>query len=533
METIETDVLIIGGGGAAGMAAVEAAKYGLRVTLVDKGRFSRSGSTPVAATGVSMPLAEGDSPELHFKDVLRVGEDLCDRPAALACVEDAIDVLRQMEEIGVPIRKTRDGSYYQVTQAMGHSMPRNVRFDFERGDPMLILRREAAHRGVTIVDFVMIAQILTSGGRAIGALGLDRKGNWIRFLSRAVILGAGSATALYPHSSSSLQTTGDAVALALDAGARVIDMEFVELTLVPVVDGVTMSTGGIGVMVSVGAAYLNNRGERFMEKIDPVKKEAAPRYKVVRAVYKEIQEGRGPVICDLSDVPTEVVKNQGTGNLALMHKRHAAGLGTLKKQFEWGIAIHRLLGGSRIDAVGATDVPGLYAIGESAGGVHGAARLAGQAVLDCLVFGMRAGRAACKFAAEAEIPRNGDYGIPSEPAAGAMQAEELVDQVRAIMGSYVSVVRNAEGLRTAVRRLEDLVASGASPVSDNPWRPWEARNLALNALLIARAALAREESRGGHFREDFPVRDDARWVRHIGFSRQDGEIKMELVDVQG
>lgn len=520
------------------MAAVEAAKYGLKVTLVDKGKFSRSGSTPVAASAFSSPRGAGDSEELFFADILRVGEDLCDQNLAAVCVEESLGMCQKLESLGVPLEKTPDGNLH-ISRAMGHSLPREVHFGFEISDPLAVLRREAAQRGVRIIDFVMITEILTANGRAVGAIGLDRQGNVLRFLARAVIIGAGSATALYPRSSAIFNTTGDAVALGLNAGTTVVDLEFVELTLVPVLDGTVLTTGGIGTMVRTGAAYLNNRGERFMEKIDPVKKEAAPRYQVVRALYQEIKEGRGPVICDLSSVPPEVAQGPSMGNIVLIHKRAAAGLGATRQQFEWGIAIHRLLGGNRINADASTSVPGLYAIGESAGGVHGAGRLAGMAVLDCLVFGTRAGRAACQFAAETDPP-GPDQAMPTElsqpgrtSVRPGMSADDLIAQVQDTMGEYVSVVRDGAGLTTAVGKLEEILATSADVVSDNPWRPFEARNLALNAYLISRAALTRCESRGGHVREDFPARDDANWLKHIGFTRRDGAIKMDYVPVRG
>ncbi|MDP2645153.1 MAG: FAD-dependent oxidoreductase [Desulfobacterales bacterium] len=541
MKTVSTDILVIGGGAAAGMAAFEAAKYGLDVTLVDKGRFSRSGSTPVAASAFSVPLSAGDGQKEQLKDMLRVGENLCDQDLAGACVADSFRILEELDQMGVPLQKDSQGKPY-VTQAMGHSMPRNVHFDYDISDPMRILRRQCLHRGVHVHEFVMIIRILTADGRAVGALGLDRQGNLIQFLSRAVILGAGSATALYPHASASLQTTGDAVALALEAGAQVVDMEFVELTLVPKVKGQVVSTGGIGTMVRSGASYLNNRGERFMEKIDPVKKEAAPRYKVVRAVYREISEGRGPVICDFSKVPTRVIDGAGKGNIFLNHKREALGLGTGISQFEWAIAIHRLLGGSRITAEGATDVPGLFAAGESAGGVHGAARLAGHAVLDCFVFGSRAGRSACKFAVHEKPPASA--GPPADrsaigtgrrkAASGAnLEAEILIEKIQDIMVTHVSVVRNARSLETAVKKIEALLSMETEKiVSDHPWKPWEARNLLVNAYLVSRAALTREESRGGHFREDYPEHDDKKWLKHIGFFKKDGTIEMVFSPVR-
>ncbi len=531
MKELTTDVLIIGGGGAAGCAAVEAAKYGVTVTLMDKGRFGRSGSTPVSASAFSAPLGLGgkpDSPEQHLQDVLRVSEGLCDIPLVKACIGDAPQILSFLEDIGVPLQKDAAGNYHQ-SRAMGHSVPRNITFDYQISDPMTVLRREAAHRGVFILDGVMATKLLRQGGGVSGVIGLSSTGEMVVVKAKAVILAAGSATMLYPYRSAIFPTTGDAVALAAEAGAELVDLEFAELTLIPVVNGVAVSTGGIGTMVRSGARYLNRLGERFMEKWDPVHLEAAPRYKVVRALYEEISQGRGPVTCNLEQVEQNVLDGPGHGNLALVHKRRAAGIGTVHSSFAWGIAIHRLLGGCSTDETTATTVKGLFAAGESAGGVHGAARLAGQAVLEFLTMGARAGKHAARLARQVSQAEPDREAIQQEEQRwqqiaenrGGVSPRKVIQEVQEIMGSYVSVSREGKGLQTAVQRLEEIVHEDVPRIGGKKLREaMEAANLSKTGWLVARAALERRESRGSHWRADYPERDDSQWLTHIAFRRE-------------
>jgi succinate dehydrogenase/fumarate reductase flavoprotein subunit len=275
-----------------------------------------------------------------------------------------------------------------------------------------------------------------------------------------------------------------------------------------------------------------------MEKWDPVHLEAAPRYKVVRALYEEISQGRGPVTCNLEQVAQSILDGPdglGHGNLALVHKRQAVGIGTVRSSFEWGIAIHRLLGGCSTDETTATTVKGLFAAGESAGGVHGAARLAGQAVLEFLAMGARAGKHAARLARQVSWVEPDRKVIKHEEQqwqkisekTGGVSPRKVIHEVQEIMGRYVSVSREGKGLQTAVHQLDEIVHEKVPRIASKKLREaMEAANLSKTGWLVARAALERRESRGSHWRADYPERDDAHWLTHIAFQREGEEMTM-------
>ncbi len=539
-----TDVLIVGGGAAAGRAAVEASKYGVKVVLVDKGKFGRSGSSPFAtAMSVSFPneVDRNNNWERFVDDVVQSGCGLANPALAAIMAQESVPRFHDLEAFGGRFQRLRHEQTARV-RAMGQSIPRSHPIDFRIGDYPLVLRKEALRRGVKTYEGVMITRLLTNkSGAACGAMGVSSQGERYLFAAKTVVLACGSATKLYPFSSPAFRTTGDAMALGLRAGATAVDCEFTELTLTPVLNGLPLSSGGIGVMVRWGAKYLNSKGERFMERYDPVNLEAANRAKVVEAVYQEIQAGRGPVICDFREISKEKMEEkQGRENPVLAHKRRfVEALG----YFPWAIVIHRLLGGLAVDEFGQTMVGNLFAIGESAGGIHGAARVAGNAVLETQVFGARAGSQAARIAArqhrmvslpedqiEAETQNLNRLLAPSETSS---TAAHITDAVQQTMDQHVNVFRTEEGLTRAVSKLEELRKESDERLRDpNIIAALEARNLALVGEMVAKAALLRRETRGCHRRADFPWTDNEHWQKHIGIRlERDGELHLSGLPV--
>jgi fumarate reductase (CoM/CoB) subunit A len=273
METINTDVLVIGGGGAAVRAAIEAAGAGVKVDLVDKGEVGKSGSSPRALVGFAANFGKDDSDKLFFQDWLKASGNICDQNLVWGAVTRSREAVEELEAMGVKFMRNPDGSLF-LSRRAGHSVARGLMTQSEGPEHANIvkaLRAEAEKRGVHLREGIMITRLFKKNGRVIGAAGVNRKGELSVFSAGAVVLAAGGANRLYPNVADGIEdpmyrTTGDAFSLAFYAGAPLIDMEFAQFRDSP-------PAGAI-----YGAKYLNALGERFMEKYDPVALEKAPRY---------------------------------------------------------------------------------------------------------------------------------------------------------------------------------------------------------------------------------------------------------------
>jgi len=509
MIDLKCPVLVVGGGMGALAAAIEAAMCVEGAVLCSKGVAGRSGSSPFAG-GYAFPSEDGTQTQAHLENTLRCGLGLSDRRLAEALATDAAPTIRFLEEIGVRLT-TRDGKYAR-RRGMGHDFEYLVLGDFSAGDHCGFLRREALTRRVRFIENTRVTKILVDGGEVVGALALTADGESLRFDTRAVILAAGGATALYPFSSASSTTTGDGLVLAYEAGAELVDLEFAEFTLVPMIQGRPLAVGGAGAMAR-NTQYLNELGQRVLEKYDPVRLERTNRNNIVRAVYEENLAGR-KVFC-VGDKDS-LAEGARPGNPAVWEKWAAAGLDPFFQPFEWGVAIHRMLGGARIDERGETSVPGLFCVGENAGGVHGAARLPGHALLETVAFGRRSARAASKRAGGPASAASGKaFGSEAAaafgsigPTAGVFREQgnqfgaPLVQQIQKLMYDGAGVVRNGEHLKRAIRELEPLRREAAREADAGGCR--DALNLALTGLIVCECALRRQETRGTHVRTDYP-----------------------------
>ncbi len=530
-------VLVVGGGMGALATAIEAAKHVDGVVLCSKGAAGRSGSSPFAG-GYAFPAEDGSQTEAHLQNLLRISAGLADRRLAEVLTEEAVPSIRFLEEMGV--RLTRQDGKYARRRGMGHDFEYLVLGDFSAGDHCGILRREALTRRVRFIEHTQVTKILLGGGEVAGALARTADGEELRFRTRSVVLAAGGATALYPFSSTSSTTTGDGLILAYEAGAELIDLEFAEFTLVPMCQGRPLAVGGAGAMAR-NTRYVNDKGERVLEKYDPERLERTSRNTIVRAVYEENRAGR-KVRC-VGDEGS-LAEGARPGNPAVWEKWAAAGLDPFAEPFEWGVAIHRFLGGARIDEHGETRVPGLYCVGENAGGVHGAARIPGHALLEMVVFGRRSARAACKRAARGRAASGSwsgaeGFGVLRTTAAntgvfreqGNRFGEPLVQRIQDVMYEGAGVVRTADGLEKAIRELETLRREAAERASKGGAR--DAHNLALAGLVVAQLALARQETRGTHVRTDCPSTSPEP-PRHLAviWGDAEGRPKVKSVPVQ-
>ena len=309
IQTTDCDVLIIGGGLAACMAALEASKRNMDVVLVDKGRLGRSGSSPTsggvpqAAFGHADPR---DSKEMHFKDTIVGGDFIPNQKIVRAIVNEVTDRVIELEEMGLHFKKTPDGKQFYQEKRLGSSYARSCPPVGGSVGMLGSLRKEVFNREVQVRQWTMITKLLRQNGRVTGAFGINvQTGAYQAYRARAVVLAAGSAIGIQKYTSANFLTTGDAYVAAFDIGAPLANLEFLEFTLIPAPGGQAISMAGLSPFTSKGGRFFNSLGERFLERYDPERLEGTTRAILVGATYKEMLEGRGPVYLDPSYIPDE------------------------------------------------------------------------------------------------------------------------------------------------------------------------------------------------------------------------------------
>jgi succinate dehydrogenase/fumarate reductase flavoprotein subunit len=519
LENINTDVLVIGGGGTAIRAAIEAAKAGVRVDIVDKGKVGESGSSPRALVGFAAMIGKDDSDRLFFQDWLKASGNICDQNLVWEAIIRSSKEVQELEQMGLEFMKNSDGSLF-LSMRTGHSAARGLMVKSEgpeHTNVVKVLRIEAEKQGANFHEGVMITRLFKKNGCVIGAFGIDQKKTSCVFNAKTVILAAGGANRLYPNIADGIdnpiyRTTGDAFNLAFYADTTLVDMEFSQFRDSP-------PAGPL-----YGAQYFNSLGERFMEKYDPKALERAPRYVVSGAIYREQQEGRGPITWKV--VEGQVEKSRAP----VGHEYSTSGSVEITLQFQ------RLMGGSHIDVKAATSVDRLFAAGESAGGVHGGDRMQSTGFLDTQVFGAIAGKNAATLSSECERI-DIDTSLISEEQArlasmrGDLNPSELTRIIQNTMWEKVGVVRDRTNLQKAIIELEELRKESLPRISNiDIFASLEAANLALTAEMVARAALAREETRSAQIRSDFPL-TSSEWVNHVCITRKGEDIKISAIPV--
>lgn len=507
---------MIGGGSAATRAALEAAEAGVATILADKGKVGESGSSPHALVGFSVPLLdEADSAALFVDDWAKASGGICNRDLVAQCAEHGRSLAEDLEQRGVPFIKNADGSWF-ISKRAGHSVRRTLMAEgLGKGvhaNVILPMRAAIAAAGVTLLENVMITRLLITHGQVAGAYAIAQDGRAIVIRAKAVVLASGGVNRLYSILCEEVvepecRTTGDSYSLAFHAGASLIDMEFAQFRDSP-------PAGPI-----YGAVYRNALGERVMERYDPENLECAPRYMMARAIYTENFEGRGPVVWEVEE-----------GQVA--RSRAPVGTFVAGQKVPITLMFQRLMGGAQIDTAAATGVPRLFAAGEASGGIHGGDRMQGCGFLETQTFGRIAGRNAAALACESELPALSPDAVERErqrlvSGAGSNNPAELSELVQTIMWSQAGVVSNRAQLRDAISKLRAIRDAAANDLDiSDLGAAEEVRNLALTGELVATAKLAREETRSGHGRTDFPEADDT-WLRHVRLARgADGSIEV-------
>jgi fumarate reductase (CoM/CoB) subunit A len=524
--------LIIGGGLAASVAAIEAAKRGGTVVLVDKGRLGRSGSSPTsggvpqAAFGHVDPR---DNKDIHFRDTIVGGDFISHQKIVRAIVTEVTDRVIELEEIGIQFKKIDGGKKFYQEKRLGSSYPRSVIPIGGSVKVMETARKEVLNREVVVHQWVMITKLLEKDGRVTGAFGINtHTGEFHLYRATAVVLAAGSATGVQKYVSANFLTTGDGYVAAFNVGAKLANLEFLEFTLIPAPKGHAIPMAGLSPFTSKGGRFFNSRGERILERYDPERLENTTRAIIVRAVYEEMMNGNGPVYIDPAFIPDE--KWDAEMTYEYVPKLAKAGVDCRKDKFEWVPALHTFLGGILINEQCETGIGGLYASGESSTGTHGANRLSGNAIASALALGSRAGRFATLFALEHEhgpIDEREVLGeidrVESFKGDDGLDPYGIETEIREAAWETIGVVRNERGLRHGVKRFEELRFEKIPKMRGADVRGWikalECANLAFCGEMIARSALERRESRGQHNRDDYPERDDANGLKWMVMQR--------------
>ncbi len=539
-----TDVLVLGGGIAGHRAAVAARQRGAAVSL---GYLAKGAS--IFIIGCNAPFGHVDArdgPEVYFDDMVRGGYGLNDRRLVRVVSTEATTAIDELRAIGVPFAS--QNSRLLQRHLSGNTYPRSVYVPEGAGRIILEhLARQCRDLGVQTFTGWKAISLLLDGGEVVGALlARPREPELVAIRARAVVLAMGGIGRIYEDSTYPADVAADAYALAFDAGARLIDMEFVQFEPVVTVwpqacRGMEMPTA----MLGDGATLLNAAGERFMFRHNPEHGEKRiEKARLALAIQREIDEGRGladgSVLFDTTQVPTDRLESY----VAHVRRLRSAGLEPTQEATHVRPAAHSEMGGVAIDEEGWSGVPGLYAAGESAGGLHGASRLAGNGGSDTIVTGALAGRGAATSPAQS-TGRNWERIIDEtldrlravQRQTGSIDPDEIKRRVRAIMPRAVGIWRRGEELENAVRELDELQALATTGLATPDWsasiKALEARNMVLTARLVASGALARCESRGAHQRVDWPEQDDVRWLHHIAFRRSPaGAIVAEALSIQ-
>lgn len=553
----EYDIIIVGSGGSGLRAAIAAAEAGARTAVVCKSLLGKA-HTVMAEGGMAASLgniAPEDTWGTHFQDTMFGGKYLNNWRMAELHAREIPDRAKELEHWGAVFDRTPERKMDQRAFG-GHTYKRLVHIGDRTGLELIrTLQDKTVHSGVDVFMETTLTELIKDGDRVVGAFGFHRpSGEFLTFSAQAVVLATGGAGRIYKVTSNSQDCTGDGYGLAYNAGAQMVDMEFIQfhptgMVFPPGVEGLLVTEAVRG----EGGRLFNAKGERFMERYDPKRMELSTRDVVARSIYTEVQEGRGSphggAFLDVTHLDPAVVMKR----LPSMYEqfKELAGVDITKEPMQVGPTCHYFMGGIKVDADnGATRVPGLFATGEASGGMNGANRLGGNSLGDLLVFGRRAGIGAAE-----EANRFGPVVLPADAVqaayrqaqadligggeGGAENPFKLHKELQVAMGSGAGIFRDKEGLDTAIAKVEELHerarnvrAPSARPDYNPGWQLCqEVRNMIEVSLMIAKGALMREESRGGHSRLDFPKYDDF-WAGHNIL--QDGEgldVNLEAVPV--
>ena len=543
IKTISTDVLIIGSGGAGSRAAIEVDETGLKAIIVSKGLSFRSGCTGMAEGGynaVFKTVDKDDSIDAHIHDTLKGGSFLNDERLVEILVNESPKRLIDLENFGALFDRQESGEIDQ--RPFGGQTYRRTCYQGDRTGAELLnaLKEEIIRRDIECIEEVMITSLVTDDNQVIGATGLNLKdSSLIYFQAKAVILASGGAGQLYPVTSNTFQKNGDGYAIAYRAGASLVDMEQIQFHPTGMVT--PESKKGVLVTEAVsaeGGKLINSEGERFMSKYAPEKMELATRDVVARSIYQEIIEGRGTenggVYLDISHLDDDYI-DEKLETMVLQFEN--VGVDIKHGPIEVAPTAHHFMGGLKINTDASTSLKNLFGAGEVCGGVHGANRLGGNALADTQVFGKIAGESASKAAKNSELKTN-DEMVQKEASRieglikeGSIKPQEFKNSIKKLMWEKVAIVRDEKTLNEALKELqemqndlENLNVNDKSQYNTDLVTALEVINMVEICILTVKSAILRRESRGAHFRSDFPQTKEE-WKKSIVLSKNKIEFE--------
>jgi len=519
----KTDVLIIGSGVAGLRAAIELSRFS-DVLVISKDAITE-GSTEYAQGGVAVALSDEDTIGIHREDTLYAGDGLCDEKAVEVLVEEGPGRIIELIQWGTQF--DRDGSKLAFTREAAHTKSRILHAHGDstgREIQRSLMARAKSSKRIEFWDFTFTIDLLIKGGTCCGAYvftGTDKKEE-VAILSKVVILATGGNGRIFERTTNPPVSTGDGIAIAYRAGAEVMDMEFIQFhpTTLHVVKkrGFLLSES----MRGEGGILRNINGKRFMMNYHKME-EMAPRDVVCRAIVEEMDKTKSDhVYLDLTHIKPDYLKARFP---KLYAKCLEHNLDLTKDMIPVEPSAHYSMGGVRTNLYGKTSVPRLFACGEVAcTGVHGANRLASNSLLEGIVFGARAGLAATKYIIDKEFP---EFEIKSlskkkEKPVSANIIENDIDNLRKCLWKNVGIIRCGKSIERAKKLLDSL--STKTTAYSEKWLYHEFRNMVTVGKLLVESALLRTESRGAHYRSDFPDKDDGRWLKHIVLYQKSGKL---------
>jgi succinate dehydrogenase / fumarate reductase, flavoprotein subunit len=560
-ETFQHDVLVIGAGGAGLRAAIEASAAGVSVGLICKSLLGKA-HTVMAEGGIAAALAnvdERDNWKVHFADTMRGGQYVNQWRMAELHAKEAPDRVRELEAWGAVFDRTKDGRILQRNFG-GHKYPRLAHVGDRTGLEMIrTLQDHGVHQGIEVYMEHTVLSLLKDGDRVVGAFGYEReRGRFRTFRAKAIVLATGGIGRAYKITSNSWEYTGDGHSLAYEAGAELIDMEFIQfhptgMVWPPSVQGILVTEGVRG----EGGILTNKEGKRFMFDSIPENyraqtadteeegwrycqgdknarrpPELLTRDHIARCIVREIKEGRGSphggVFLDIAWIKEKLPKAAEYIKKKLPSMYHQfkqlADIDITEQPMEVGPTTHYIMGGVHVDPdKQMSRVPGLFAAGECAAGINGANRLGGNSLSDLLVFGKRAGEFAASFSKQNQHGKinNDKIDLVVREAVAPFERNngenpyQVQKDLQELMQDNVGIVRNESEMRSALERLKEFWqrANGAGVTGNREFNPgWhtalDLKNLLTVSEAITRAALERKESRGAQFREDYPNKDE-------------------------
>ena len=552
-ETVESDVLVIGAGGAGMRASIAVNDAGLNVVMVTKSLLGKA-HTVMAEGGIAASLGNVDPKDnwtVHYGDIIEEGVYISSWKMAEILAKEAPERVLELESYGALFDRTPDGRIMQ--RAFGAHTYRRLAHLGDRTGLEIIktLEHQVIHRDIKFFDEIYITNLIKDGEKITGAFGIKMNtGQMYLFKAKSFVIATGGSGRVYKVTSNSWESTGDGIGMAFRAGVKLRDMEMIQFHPT----GMVYPPGAKGILVTEGVRgeggiLLNSKGERFMLRYSPQKKELDARDVVARANYREIMEGRGTehggVYLDITQKGPDFIKHK----LPAMYQQFMefAGVDITKEKMEVAPTVHYMMGGIEVEPeTERTNVVNLFSAGEVASGLHGANRLGGNSLSDILVFGKIAGESAAGYAKDASQSKITKKRIDQEIKyiksffrEDGKNPYDLIDKLTTCMSENVGIVRDAEHLKKAVEIIEELKKEstevgtvGMMKYNHGLLGCLELANMLISCEAITKCAIMREESRGAHTRSDFPKRNKD-WKKNIITSMgDDGKMMFEIKKVE-